>query len=890
MKRKIFVFALALIFAAINVYAETGIPQNIYLQDFSITTDVSQSITPEDDNSFSAEVSDGALDMKTDSLCFFRASSAFSSSDEANSPENSRGLTYYNKWWHTGFKLDAPQDIVHTDKKTYTVNYKVTVGGSNALLLDEVEGLTAIGFHTFNNQDRPDKPVNTPDVKFVVDSGAVTSTDNNVKFRFRVYAERANTPLKMAYVKADDKKTANTTLLNIAEDEVGKWITKEVDVSNIDLTALISQDSGSNLQQYTIRLSTNLGYDIYLHSIEILKETEEINCYAGSNMYQVKINENPLYGDVDFSYDLTFPSGEACITDVCGDACVTDCIYNTEKNQLTVNLLNQDMTEIAAVQYDLDGDMGTVSLAYTDESGNTALEQIYQGELVGKEYRYILSYDMTNEANMFSICEGENVVAQTEAPFGIVNKDEAAKTFVQYYSIRQNQSSKAIYSRIDNISISFMENTIYKSFVEDMEAIELPGTVREDFALPVVGSMNGSYISWESADTGAIIIDGSTALVNRGVEEDITVTLTATISDGMFNVSADFEVTLKALKGEFAEWLDITEADNGQTVTASTTLNNAGTTGAGKILFVAVSYINGEIADRAVCEMDVLSQYQSIDFEVTVKKGDEIKYFLWDENNVPIVNHAPHIYKASFYDKVKGAVVEWEKAYDDFDAIDTYQLKRSDGKVFITDGEVSGENMLRFFDDEASESSAYTYELTAFDSNQKTSDSITGQAKRLTMPYSMDMTVTFASDGTYNGGNHINFIYKSDPDRAAYTEHGVYEGEECTFIPSGKYAAFTTDLSDISKNIAVRFTYASSVETKLKFMYNGKQPDGSFAEVSETVKAYPATDGWQTLDFKLENEFRSGNSFSAGHFGLGTASPGGVYIKKVEFVKLEDYE
>ena len=65
---------------------------------------------------------------------------------------------------------------------------------------------------------------------------------------------------------------------------------------------------------------------------------------------------------------------------------------------------------------------------------------------------------------------------------------------------------------------------------------------------------------------------------------------------------------------------------------------------------------------------------------------------------------------------------------------------------------------------------------------------------------------------------------------------------------------------------------------------------GSFAEVSETVKAYPATDGWQTVDFKLEKEFRAGNTFTGGLFGLGCASPGGVYLKKVEFVKLEDYE
>ena len=39
---------------------------------------------------------------------------------------------------------------------------------------------------------------------------------------------------------------------------------------------------------------------------------------------------------------------------------------------------------------------------------------------------------------------------------------------------------------------------------------------------------------------------------------------------------------------------------------------------------MAVSYKNGEIFDRAVCEKDVSGEYEGLDFEVTVKKGDNI--------------------------------------------------------------------------------------------------------------------------------------------------------------------------------------------------------------------------------------------------------------------------
>ena len=163
------------------------------------------------------------------------------------------------------------------------------------------------------------------------------------------------------------------------------------------------------------------------------------------------------------------------------------------------------MTEIAEVQYDLEGNSGTVSLAYTDMSGNTAFEQIYQGELVGKEYSYKLSYNMADATNTFYIFEGENIVAQTSVPLSIKNLGETEKTFAQYYSFEHGKSSNAIYSRIDNISILFTENAEYRGMGEDLAAIVLPQTVRTDFQLPVVGSMNGNVITWESYDTSAII-------------------------------------------------------------------------------------------------------------------------------------------------------------------------------------------------------------------------------------------------------------------------------------------------------------------------------------------------------------------------------------------------
>ena len=888
MKRIIFVSALVLMLC-VTIFAQASDIQNVYFQDFGITDDVSQNVTPAGNNSFSAQVIDGALHMKTDSLCFFRANGTFENISAANSADNSKGLTYYNKDFYTGYKLDEPQDIVHTDKKTYRVNYKVDAGGSNALLLDEVEGITAIGFHTFNNQDRTDRPVNTTDVKFNVAPGLFSSTDNTVTFRFTVFAEQKGAPLNMTYIKPDGKQSTRT-LFTIGESDVGVWHTKEVTLSDIDLTALISQDSGAALQQYAFRMNTILGYDLYLHSIEIIGAEKDFDRTIENNTYKVKINENPLYGDVKLSYDLEFPSSAVCVDDVCGDGCVEAINYNTGKNRMTVNIINQNDVEIATVVYDIDGDNGIVSVEHTDENGQTVKQQVYEGSFYDRKLRYVIGYKMTDGVFNLDIYDGDELVSETSDVFDIKNKDLGVNTFVQYFSFAQNRLSDSLCVVIDNISVNFAENVIYKGMVEDIKSIELPDIVRGDFTLPSTGSMNGSSISWSSENPDVIFVDGYEAIVSRDANENKKAVLTARISDGMFSVDEKFEVSAKALKGEFADCFSVEEKISGDNIIAATTVKNAGRSGAAKIRFMAVSYKNGEIFDRAVCEKDVSGEYEGLDFEVTVKKGDNIKYYVWDENNVSLINNAPYIKNAKFESKILGAVVKWEKAFDDFDAVESYVIERSDGRIFVTDGEEYGENMLRFFDSEAVENTVYNYTLSVMDTNQKESEAISGKAKKINMPYSMYLTSSFSADGTYDGGNHISFIYRSDSDRAAYTENSAYEGEQCMFIPSGKYAAFVTDLSDVSENIVVRFTYASSMDTRLKFMYNGKQPDGSFAEVSEAVKAYPATDGWQTVDFVLDKEFKSGGTFTGGLFGLGCSSPNGVYLKKVEFVKMQDYE
>ena len=69
--------------------------------------------------------------------------------------------------------------------------------------------------------------------------------------------------------------------------------------------------------------------------------------------------------------------------------------------------------------------------------------------------------------------------------------------------------------------------------------------VTENLTLPTIGSVNGSAITWESANEGVIRIDGGTGVVTRP-QNDTAVTLTATITNGTGTAVQTFSVTVKA--------------------------------------------------------------------------------------------------------------------------------------------------------------------------------------------------------------------------------------------------------------------------------------------------------------------------------------------------------
>ncbi len=93
-----------------------------------------------------------------------------------------------------------------------------------------------------------------------------------------------------------------------------------------------------------------------------------------------------------------------------------------------------------------------------------------------------------------------------------------------------------------NVIVLAREKTAEDRVEEDLNAIEIPDYVIEDFELPTSGD-NGTTISWYIAFGNAIVIEGSTAKVTR-TSYDQEVTLIATVKCTGALQQKDFVVTV----------------------------------------------------------------------------------------------------------------------------------------------------------------------------------------------------------------------------------------------------------------------------------------------------------------------------------------------------------
>ncbi|MBP3361256.1 MAG: hypothetical protein J6N52_10410 [Clostridia bacterium] len=868
---------------------------NIYQQDFSELSDseVSELIT-ESKSAFSAGVKNGALELKSDSLCYFR----MDNTDNLNGSSNVHGITlqYQNDRFVT--KLETP--VIYRG-----VQYDYIGKGNSSVCVDGIENKNAIRQFTYINADKyadentpPHDALRTNATRFVVDSGMFESTDNRLTVELMYYTDDApHNWCEIWYPSKDGGSSSKQAYdaATLSNDGTGAWRIARIELTDVDFTRKI--DEGNNIRN-SIRVESAPGKTNYFYSIAVYR-TDEAECAASSenNVFEKKISDDDLYGNVKVTYDMTVPGGISC----------TDgCEYNSGRNRMSVDLLDSNKIGAASVVYDIKDGTASIYAVSSDDNGDVQYNLLYDGDIKDKAFTYTITTDMKNRTYTVEIFEGATTVGKTDTPVGIMNKNIISGFCkIQYVNVKHNPYSKALLSIFDNVDVSVSEDMDYRYCVSDAEAIFLntapDGIVTNDFDLPVSGSLYSSSIEWISSDESAIAVadGGRRAEVKRG-DENVSVTLTARVTYSDYCIERQFDFIVKSHAGTYmtVRAPEITTSQDG-TVTARIVLKNPGTSGAEKINFIVMSVNSGtgDIHDRRIDSKTDIPIYGSLEFRIDglqKSAGDEIVWYLWDGNNISLANNAPSgLCGFKVENKVKSINLSWEASCDDYNAVDYYAVYR-DGKLIAKCRDT------QYKDRQASYLENHSYSVVPVDTNEIAGEGGAGDGCTIEMPFYLT-PVGKTEVAINSNGNGISIAYRDDPARAAYTEDAEVtdaDGEttRCRYIPDSKYIGLYTDKTKInSKNVAIDFTYLDT-EGELIFQYNSVIPDGKDDGAEYALKEINCgkmtnTNTWKVLSVKLDDaQFRESLLLSGADFCLMTKNGSGVYVKKVELAEARLYE
>lgn len=878
----------AVVASAVSISAFAA-ENTVFEADFSAMKEMSlpSDYIKETHSSFSAGVKAGALEVKSDSLCYWRAESA----ENINGAENAHGITLQYQSGRFIKKLETP--ILFGG-----VTYEYSGKGNSSIFIGQNGERNAIRQFTYINEDKY-KDETTPAydalrtnaTRFVVDTSRFKADDNRVEVEVVYYTEdTAGNKCEVWYPK---KGGGSSYVLlydeaKLLADGTGEWRTARAEISDADFTSKI--DEGNNIKN-SLRIETSPSKVNWFYSISVYKP-ENGSSAADKNIIEKKLSDEPLYGNVKLSYDLTFPQGEIC---------TEGCEYNSGDNEMSVSLADGRGAEIAEILYEL-SESGTKIYALSYSGGR---ELIYEGDVLNRKLSFEIGTNMKEKTYFVKVFDGEALLGEAENISPVKEPENGGYIRAQFLRLKQNAASKALFSKTENVCVKVEEDINYRNCSDDAEALQLAipsdKIVTGDFPLPQRGSRHSSVISWRSSDENVVRIssDGSRAEVIRA-ENAVNVVLTAEVVFEDYKIEKQFYIVVKSLLGSYmkTEEPQITYSPDGK-AQAEITVYNPGTAGAQRVTFAVFSTDGqtGDIRDRKTDTKDNIPKYGALKFSVSgleTRNGDKILCYLWDENNVPLANSAPtKITGLKVENKVKSVNLSWEKSYDDYDAVDYYEVYR-DGELIAKCSDLS------YKDSGAAYLENHEYKVLAVDTNEFEGESASENGCTVKMPYWL-IPVGKTEAKINSNGNGISIAYRDDPARAAYTEHAEVtdangETTACRFIPDNRYIGFYTDKSKInSKSVAIEITYLD-MEGELIFQYNSVIPEGKSDGAEYALKeincgAMTNTREWKTLSIKLEDaQFRESLLMSGADFCLLTKSGSGYYVKKVELIEGELYD
>ncbi len=917
------------VFASTDYEVITGAGDNFNRANGAIT----DGVTKADAYGFSAEVKDNALVMKSDSLWYWRAdNSAYSTSkdgNDLNKAENAKGIKVYTVL--NDFSLVS--DVCEADAGGYyytsgseniytNANYIHAGASGNTILPTNAGGLDALGVIYYHRQSTKADRAN--DTAFIVDENVIEELGANPIVKVKWYAvadtedeNAAATDVSASILyRTNDSITYNTPLVDGLPEgtsfQLNTWLESTIS-TNIDWR-------NYNGGHFWFSNQTGGKTGVYIHSVEL--QAANAPDPMPQNSYTKELYSSPIRKNTRVEFDMTLPSDESVVSS-CSQAEATSttvcgAVYNADSSSMYVSLLNGEKTEGAKIKLDL-ADDGTFDVY--DETGTTLIAEDLS---VGTKYTYSLTLDLDENQLVVEIKEGDTV--------------EGSETFVTGFDCH-TQYIKFTYDAVggvmavvDDIKVFGKDNPKYLQCVEDAEnltAISQGDVMAEDFELPLFAT--NSTIDWSVKSGGSYLsIDGNLAELSRDVEDrDVTLTATFTHNEDS-NVVYEYDITIvvKGVEGLKVE-SDVEASISAGNVVATAEVKYPKTTGAQSVTFAVFAIgEDGEITSRASDTQTTTSDYDVLNFNLNFDAagGTAVKYYLWDENDKPIVNNKPVVSEVSAASVARGAALTWN-GYDDFDAIGAYEIYRDGVKIDTVSADVveaeavssnlSGINA-KYVDETAEIGVEYEYAVLPIDSNdvkgdkvEKDEDGNSYKAKKV--PFTYYIVLDGANESTINSSaKGINIRMGADT-QENYTLDGASNGANrpSRYINNSGRKHFlnlvTTEfIGDKYKTpVAVRFTIYALSEFTVETHYNQQGPGGT--DATDTNHFYwngPTLDidsskvgKWIEFDVTFEDPAfgtsQAAGKFSNGHFGLSTTAgetERGIFVSKVEMIELEKYD
>lgn len=893
MMTKRFFYILTAVFVlclSVNCFAAEGEFDAIYSENFESGSVPSNAETGDN---ISVNVKNGELLLESASVFGFAV--------------NDDGTTDFSGFSMPNFENAKIREL--SEPKEYNgIEYYYSYGSNEGYLTGEIDGKKAQQILTFHNGSETSDPRRTNVLKLVPDDSFINSISgiSDVTFDVELYANEeygSNNMIYFAYT--DTSGTTKYTYISQADMLAAKeanggdpWVTVSKSLTDVDLTKpLNGKTTYFGKQQYNIEISGGyqLPYSNYIRSFSIHKTVDEssdssleYDKSAGTaSAVKLPVSTSSIFGDAMISFELKIPNDESILGDI---------MYNSGHNSFEAYVADADGKPMVRFEIDIDtardidkqASIYLTSAVNGDAYVNIPVAQVPLAALAEPIAVEIIT-NREGKTYTASVSAGGS---KQEIPGTLPLLNSADYADAQYVVFGIHPQSYAACIAVDNISASARMPQEYVYCTDDTDSLTLPqiqSPVKGNFDLPSIGSMHGSQITWDTSNSDVISIDGFLAVVN-GAENERTVTLTATITNGEFTRTKDFDITVAAFGNMYSNISDINSAVDVSNVDGKLniklTINSPGTTQPITFMAIASDKATGAITDRKFDTKSASSRFGSVNFEIiglAAGSNDDVNYYIWDENRVSLINLAPtDISNLIITPKVGVINIGWDESFDDNGAV-IYNVYRDD--VLIAE---TAENK---YNDTAVENHAkHEYKVVAYDTNGNGSNPASDSAALAAVT---DYWQADDEDGEYTT---VKWTHATSKDTSSmYSENATLGDVKCVMAPvkgvKPYYICFDLMAShDIKQDVecaaVVRVTYYDgNGKLNLRYMANNAN---KYKVLSENMTN---SGTWKTKTYELSDVklYATDGVWSNHNFIFYTDTDKELYVSRVEVMTAEKF-